>query len=221
MRSEMARETKDLSYVVVFLCQEHQLRGICLRSLVIVNSLFGAHCALKCHNNTKAYTSAQTYVIFCWLKKHHRCLFLLLFFSFFFISMVAKKGLTCCKTAVQVPELSYALCVSVCVWVCACVPLACPLWMMALLKCCEKKHWFSTPLIHCWCERNLHSRQTRGRSGLSLAGWLDTSSLSSGLCFGSSHSALAHNLQECIAEGKTKKTIKVSNKLGNAVCESH
>lgn len=118
----MARETKDLSYVVVFLCQEHQLRGICLRSLVIVNSLFGAHCALKCHNNTKAYTSAQTYVIFCWLKKHHRCLFLLLFFSFFFISMVAKKGLTCCKTAVQVPELSYALCVSVCVCVCECGP---------------------------------------------------------------------------------------------------
>lgn len=33
--------------------------------------------------------------------------------------MVAKKGLTCCKTAVQVPELSYALCVSVCV--CECV----------------------------------------------------------------------------------------------------
>lgn len=201
MRSGMARDTKDLSYVVVFLCQEHQLRGICLRSLVIVNSLLGAHCALKCRNNTKTYTSAQTCVIFCWLKKTIITVF---FFSFFFISMVAEKGLTCCKTAVQVPELSYALYVSVCVCVSVCVPLACPLWMMALLKCCEKKHWFSTPLIHCWCERNLHSRQTRGRSGLSLAGWLDTSSLSSGLCFGSSHSALAHNLQEGLAEGKTK-----------------
>lgn len=178
MRSEMARETKDLSYVVAFLCQEHQLRGICLRSLVIVNSLFGAHCALKCHNNTKAYTSAQTYVIFCWLKTSS-----LSFFCFYFSTLF----------------------VSVCVCVSVCVPLACPLWMMALLKCCEKKHWFSTPLIHCWCERNLHSRQTRGRSGLSLAGWLDTSSLSSGLCFGSSHSALAHNLQEVVAEGKTKK----------------
>lgn len=114
----MARETKDLSYVVAFLCQEHQLRGICLRSLVIVNSLFGAHCALKCHNNTKAYTSAQTYIIFCWLKTSLLSFFCF-YFSFFFISMVAKKGLTCCKTAVQVPELSYALCVSVCV--CECV----------------------------------------------------------------------------------------------------
>lgn len=50
---------------------------------------------------------------------------------------------------------------------------------MALLKCCKEKHWFATSLIHCWFERNLHSRQTRGRSGLSLAGWLDASSLSS------------------------------------------
>lgn len=204
MRSEMTRETKDLSYVVVFLCQEHQLRGICLRSLVIVNSLFGAHCALKCHNNTKAYTSAQTCVIFCWLKKTSSLSFFVVFFSFFFISMVAKKVWHVVKLLFKCQSYR-TLFVSVCACVSVCVPLACPLWMMALLKCCEKKHWFSTPLIHCWCERNLHSRQTRGRSGLSLAGWLDTSSLSSGWCFGSSHSALAHNLQEGVAEGKTKK----------------
>lgn len=37
-----ARERKDLSYVAVFLCQEHQLGGICLRSLVIVDSMFEA-----------------------------------------------------------------------------------------------------------------------------------------------------------------------------------
>lgn len=42
VRSEMAREREDLSYVAVFFCQEHQLRGICLRSLVIVDSLFEA-----------------------------------------------------------------------------------------------------------------------------------------------------------------------------------
>lgn len=93
--------------------------------------------------------------------------------------------------------------------------------MMALLKCCEEKHWFATPLIHCWCERNLHSRQTQGRSGLSLAGWLDTSSLSSGLRFGFSHSALAHNLQAGFAEDKKNSKSLGTNEdalpHGNAV----
>ncbi len=42
VRSETARERKNLSYVAVFLCQEHQLRGICLRSLVIVDSMLEA-----------------------------------------------------------------------------------------------------------------------------------------------------------------------------------
>lgn len=55
----------------------------------------------------------------------------------------------------------------VCMYTCmlipkVCLPLPRPLWMMALLKCCEEKHWFATPLIHCWSEGNLHSRQTRG-----------------------------------------------------------
>lgn len=35
-------EKKDASYVAVFLCQEHQLRGICLSSLVIVESMLVA-----------------------------------------------------------------------------------------------------------------------------------------------------------------------------------
>lgn len=87
--------------------------------------------------------------------------------------------------------------------------------MMALLKCCEEKHWFAMPLIHCWCERNLHSRQTRGRSRLSLAAWLDTSSLSSGWCYGSSHSALAHNLQAGSRGWRKNTQPKVLSKLGS------
>lgn len=94
---------------------------------------------------------------------------------------------------------------------------------MALLKCCEKKHWFAAPLIHCWCEGNLHSRQTQGRSGLSLAGWLDTSSLSSGLRFGSSHSALAHNLQAGFAEkrGGKKKNKSRTNQAMQTLSNWH
>lgn len=42
MRSVIVSERKDLSYVTVFLCQVHQLRGICLRSLVITNSMLEA-----------------------------------------------------------------------------------------------------------------------------------------------------------------------------------
>lgn len=40
VRSEMVSERKDLSYVAV--CQERQLRGICLESLVIVESVLEA-----------------------------------------------------------------------------------------------------------------------------------------------------------------------------------
>ncbi len=42
VRSDMVREKKDLSYVAVLLCQELQLRGICLRSLVIVDLMLEA-----------------------------------------------------------------------------------------------------------------------------------------------------------------------------------
>ncbi len=41
-RSEMVREKRDPSFVAVFHCQEHQLRGICLWSLVIVDSMLEA-----------------------------------------------------------------------------------------------------------------------------------------------------------------------------------
>lgn len=61
---------------------------------------------------------------------------------------------------------------------------------MALLKCCEEKYYFDSLLVR---KRNLHSGQTRGRSGLSLAEWLGALS-SSWSCwfFAFSHSALAH-----------------------------
>lgn len=187
---------KDLSYVAVFLCQEHQLRGICLRSLVIVDSMLEAIVLWSVTPTKGPHTHTQTCVHGSNQLKCALAVFLAFFTS-------TKSGLMCCTSAdVSVPSFRTCACVLV---PRVCVPLACPLWMMALLKCCEEKHWFATPLIHCWCERNLHSRQTQGRSGLSLAGWLDTSSLSSGIRrFGSSHSALAHNLQAGFAEEKKK-----------------
>lgn len=193
------------SYVDVFLCQEHQLRGICLQSLVIVDSMLEA---IVLWSVTPTETCVHGFNQLEWALA-------VCFFLFFF-----KHFSPALKVAWHVVQLLHKcqswrplfLCVgmNMCVLAGACVPLSCPSWMMALLKCCEEKHWFAMPLIHCWCERNLHSRQTQDRSGLSLAGWLDTSSLSSGLHFGSSHYALAHNLQARFAEAKKKRKKKKS-----------
>lgn len=92
------------------------------------------------------------------------------------------------------------------------VPLARPLWLMALLKCCEEKYYFDSLLRG--RKKNLHSGQTRGRSRLSLVERLGTIS-SSFWCwfFGFSRSALAHR------ENTTKKAYYVALSFGNALWE--
>lgn len=155
VRSDVARERKDLTSLC-FPANNINLE-ICLRSLVIVDSVLEATVLWRVTKNRGACT--------CTLKQKKKHCFLHFY----------TRGLTCSLGCAGFSAPSLGACSfqeRACLW---CVLL----WMMALLKCCKEKHWFATSLIHCWFERNLHSRQTRGRSGLSLAGWLDASSLSS------------------------------------------
>lgn len=60
-RSEMARERNDLSCVAVFLCQEHQLRGMLSPEPCYCRLNVRGHCALMCHKQRCTNTRTRVH----------------------------------------------------------------------------------------------------------------------------------------------------------------